>query len=489
MRIRGVMSLLRIFLFITLFTCTTFGIVFGQTDTSLFTLKGTFDFENPAEEIVTHRLLGDGRKLWMLGENTVQIWDVEKQKVISSRRHEIDELRRYTLDELSPDASKLFYTRRKRIEYGRFESAYVFDLGSLKQMQVFDPSPLISGAWSKNGKIFYTVSNGPKTDKKDDVKNLVVSFWDGETLAPLRTLTIQDLDWWYLSPDGAQFFTTSVPTKKWLGLIPNEMANKATMITVWNTKTGQVAKNLSVGDEDFGVLTWKLMPSPSGRYMAMVSKHKSKEEEHRILFWELNGSDAPKYSIKADPRLSDSNIRYSPDERFFAVDSGKNIQVYQSETGQKKGEILNTNLPDYWLPGDQLLFTTFAKKMRAFSVASGHLLYENPLIYESYSSSSTDVSGDTTSTETIVTDQTVVVPNPAGKVYLTYSNQYVKLYKADSGELIETVLQPPLTVVKLKRAIREKAYVKKAGWSEDGKMLWVINADETAMSLWDFKNN
>jgi hypothetical protein len=126
--------------------------------------------------------------------------------------------------------------------------------------------------------------------------------------------------------------------------------------------------------------------------------------------------------------------------------------------------------------------------MRAFSVASGNLLYENPLIYESYSSSSTDVSGDTTSTETIVTDQTVVVPNPAGKVYLTYSNQYVKLYKADTGELIETVVQPPLTVVKLKRAIREKTYVSKAGWSDDGKMLWVINADQTAMSLWDFKN-
>ncbi|HEV7646092.1 MAG TPA: WD40 repeat domain-containing protein [Pyrinomonadaceae bacterium] len=458
-----------------------------QTAGSLFTLKGSFDFENPAEKVITHRFLDNGTKLWMLGTSTIQLWDVANKKVTSSRRHEIEELEAYSLDELSPDNTKLFYTRRKRIDFGRFMSAYVFDLGSLKQIQVFEPSTLISGGWSKNGKIFYTVSDEPKTDKKDDVKNLLVSFRDGETLAPLRTISIQDLDWWYLSPDGEQFFTTSVPTKKWLGLIPNEMANKATTITVWNTKTGQVAKKLSVGDEDFGVLTWKLMPSPSGRYMAMVSKHKSKEEEHRILFWELNGSDAPKYSIKADPRLSDSNIRYSPDERFFAVDSGKNIQVYQSETGQKKGEILNTNLPDYWLPGDQLLFTTFAKKMRAFSVATGNMIYENPLIYESYSSSSTDVSEDTTSTETIVTDQTVVVPHPNGKVYMTYSNQYVKLYKADSGELIETVVQPPLTVVKLKRAIREKQYVSKAGWSEDGKTLWVINADETAMSLWDFK--
>ncbi len=482
------MKLPRFFLFAVLFAFTAFGAVFGQTDTSLFTLKGTFDFENPAEEIVTHRFLDDGRKLSLLGANTIQIWDVEKQEVISARRHEIEELRRYNVDELSPDMSKLFYTRRKRIEYGSFHSVYVFDLNTLKQVRVFDPRKFIRGEWSKDGRTFVSVSEGDKPDPKKSNKNFIVSFWDGDTLEPLKSLTIQDLNWWYLSPDGAQFFATSVPTKKWLGLIPNEMANKATTITVWDTKTGQVAKKLSIGDEDFGVLTWKLMPSPSGRYIAMVSKHKSKEEEHRILFWELNGSEAPKYSIKADPRLSDSNIRYSPDERFFAVDSGKNIQVYQSETGQKKGEILNTNLPDHWLPGDQLLFTTFAKKMRAFSVATGNMIYENPLIYESYSSSSTDVSGDTTSTETIVTDQTIVVPNPAGKVYLTYSNQYVKLYKADSGELIETILQPPLTVVKLKRAIREKTYVNKAGWSEDGKTLYIINNEKTSISLWDFKN-
>jgi WD40 repeat protein len=459
-----------------------------QTTESLFTLKGNFDFENPAEKVITHRFLDNGTKLWMLGTSTIQLWDVADKKVISSRPHGIEELAAYTLDELSPDNSKLFYTRRKYLDVGRFTSAYVFDLGALKQMQVFDPSTLISGAWSKSGKIFYTVSNEPKTGKKDEVKNLLVSFWDGETLAPLRTLTIQDLDWWYLSPDGEKFFTTSVPTKKWLGLIPNEMANKATTITVWNTKTGQVEKKLSVGDEDFGVLTWKLMPSPSGRYMAMVAKHKSKEEEHRILFWELNGSDAPKYSIKADPRLSDSNILYSPDERFFAVDSGKNIQVYQSETGQKKGEILNTNLPDYWLPGDQILFTTFARKMRAFSVATGNIIYEAPLIYDSYDSGQTDASGQTTGSETIVTDQTIVAPNPHGKVYLTYSNQYVKLYKADSGELIETVVQPPLSVARQNRAIRDKKYVSKAGWSEDGKTLWVINGDKTAMSLWDLKN-
>src|ERR1044072_3639407 len=267
-----------------------------QTAESLFTLKGNFDFENPAERIVTFRFLDDN-KLWLLGSRSVQVWNTANRSVISTEKHNGEDLTDYSLGELSPDGSKFFYRRRKRIEFGSFISAYVFDLKSLKQVKVFDAKALRAAYWSMNGKTFVSINEGVKSGKEGP-KNFTVSFWDGETLEARKTITVPDMDWWYLSPDGAQFYTASVPASKWLGLISNEMANKATAITVWDTEKGQVEKTLSIGDEDYAVHTWKLMPSPSGRYMAMIAKHKSDEEQHKILFWELNVSSAPKYSIK-----------------------------------------------------------------------------------------------------------------------------------------------------------------------------------------------
>lgn len=463
---------------------------FAQTDGSLFKLKGNFDFENPDEQVITYRFLDGGARLWMLGKNTIQIWDVPNRQVISSQRHGIYELDKDTFGGLSPDGSKLFYGRRKRFQFGSFLSAYVFDLKTLKKVRDFEAPPLVKGEWSKNGQTFITVAEAGKPDPKKNGKNFTVSFWDGESFQLRKTITIPDLDWWYLSPDGEQFFTTSVPTRKWLFAIPysNGMAN---VINIWNTRTGENAKNLSVGGEDFAVLTWKLMPSPSGRYMAMVSKHKSKDEEHRLLFWDLGNGDSPKYSVKANPQIADSNIRYSPDEQLFAIDSGKNIQIYQAGTGQKKGEVLNADLPDYWLPGNQILFTTFLGKMRAYNIATGSMIYENSLPYDSYENTTTDFGTDiygnyTTSSETVITDRTMVVPHPDGKVYLTFSNQYVRLYKVQTGELIETLVHPPFTVIKPKRTLREKRYVREAGWADNGKTLYVVNGEGTIISLWDF---
>jgi WD40 repeat protein len=222
-----------------------------------------------------------------------------------------------------------------------------------------------------------------------------------------------------------------------------------------------------------------------------VSKHKTKDEEHKLLFWELDGSDAPKYTIKANPKLTDSYIKYSPDEELFAVDAGKSVQVYQSKTGQKKGEVLSGYLPDYWLADNQILVNVSLAKLSAYNLSNGGKIYENPLIYDSYesvTSSSTDANGNTTdSTETIITDRTTVVPHPTGNVFLTHSNQFVRLYKQQNGELLETIVRPPFSLVKQKYAVREKRYVSDAGWSENGNIIFVVDHERTSISLWDFK--
>lgn len=489
---------------------------FAQADGSLVKLKGNFDFDNPAEQIIAHRFLDGGARLWLLGASTIQIWDVPNAKVISSQRHGINGLSRYTFGGLSLDGQKLLVLSETTYDQSLvpdpviasqpkipdhliptdkpdkfIRKAAVWDLNSVKRLLLIDKA-VYSGYWSKDGRVLVTADFAefpyPMFPKK---KEASFSFYDNGDLKLLSTINIKDLSWTHLSPDGALFYTASLTDKKsFLGVpYPNGMTR---VVSIWNTRTGQNEKDLSVGGEDYATLTWKLMPSPSGRYLAMVSKHKSKDAEHKILFWEMNGSGAPKYTIKASPRIRDSFIRFSPDEKLFALDAGKNIQIYEAGTGQKKAEVLDSSLPDHWLADNQILINTYLGRMRVYNVATGNMLYQNPLYYDSYeniTSTSTDANGNTTTTsETVITDQTVVVPHPDGKVYLTYSDQYVKLFKVQTGELIETIVHPPFTVIKQKRTIREKDYVKKAGCTDDGKMLYVINAEGTLMTLWDLND-
>jgi len=67
----------------------------------------------------------------------------------------------------------------------------------------------------------------------------------------------------------------------------------------------------------------------------------------------------------------------------------------------------------------------------------------------------------------------------------------VQVYQADTGELLEALVRPTLTLVKesIIKRIKNRKQVSKAGWSEDGKTLWVIDGDKTAISLWEFKNS
>jgi WD40 repeat protein len=467
----------------------------GQPVNSLIKEIGDFDFENPAEKIIQVRFLDGGAKLWLLGTNTIQVWDIRNKKVISSEKHNIDDLAdRLEMTQswdkspsLSPDGQKLFLTRFKAYKEKTWQPACIFDLKTLRYLKVFDES-VESGKWSKDGGTFVSIKKSVtvKADDSEKIEENEVSFWNGDTFAPLSTIKVNALGWNYLTPGGDHFFTTSVPMKKWLFGIPYR-TSMASLISVWDPRTGKLEKELSAGGEDFAVLTWKLMPSPSGRYMVMVSKHKSNDEEHRLLFWELDGSDSPKYAIKANPKIADSTISYSPDEKLFAIDAGKNIQIYQAGTGQKKIEIQDTTLPDYWVDNDQIIYSKGLTKMRAFKVATGNLIYENPLIYEAYDDTYTDSNGQSASYGTVVTDFTTVVPCPDGKAFLAHSNQFARLYNTQNGELLETLVRPPLSLIKQKYAIREKRYVADAGWSDNGKMIYVVNYEKSLVTLWDFK--
>lgn len=471
-----------------------------------------FDFNNPSERVFLHRFLDNGTKLWMLGTDTLQIWDIRNKSVISSERHEV-----YNLEEkylaISPDNSRVLLRsdpiKDKDISAALkagdrsvitgdmmvtgenndkvYRKAFVADLNSKKEVIAFNDL-VISGHWSKDGSTLVT-QNFDDNFYMDGKEDAVLNFYDSADMKLRSTISVKDLVWTYLSPDGSLLYTASNSDRSgWFGLTFNN--GMASVVNIWNTRTGKVEKSLSVGS-DYAALTWKMYPSPRGTYMAMVAKHKTKDAEHKVVVWKMDGSDKPAYTLEAAPRIRDSQISYSPDEEYFALDAGKNVQIYHAATGKFKIELKDIELPKYWMEDNSIVMDPYTRRMGVIDTVSGNKLYDLPLHYrteERTTGSTTDANGNTTDTTTsVVVDYTRFARHPEGKAYVAYSNLYVKVIDARTGEHLAVVVHPPFIFTKSRSWDSARDLVSNAGWSDDGKMLWVIESSRRGITLWDFE--
>ena len=482
---------------------------FSQFATGNFQFKGKFDFDNPSEQIIAYDLFDNNEKLRLIGANTVQIWDVKNNKVLESRKHGIENLSAAHFGDISPDKTKLLVlgfemSGEKKGSPDTIVPAKVYDIETGKLLAVLDKAGKFvkSAIWSKDGKTLVTADNSlfmPTIyGHKDETE---VSFYDGENLEFRSSVNIKDITWFYLSENGENLYTTSVPEKKGLFWIPfvNGMAN---VINIWNTNTAKNDKNLSVGDENFHTFTFKMMPSPDGKYFALVSKNKETDTEHRVLVWKIGGGEMPAYTIKANPKISESTIKYSPDGKYFALDSGKNTQIYEVETGKLTNELVGYNLPSLWLNDNQIVLYYSANLLKGVQVSNGETVFEKRLLFitqttESYKGTK-DVFGnqETESTSTTL-DSTAVKPSPNGKYFFTYSNAALEVFNAGSGQKLQNVIESPPIVQKktkvlgitiIKSTIYPKRTIESAEWSQDSRMIVVTDVKEGFVSIWEMKN-
>ncbi|CAN5288015.1 hypothetical protein BH10ACI1_BH10ACI1_10800 [soil metagenome] len=482
---------------------------FSQFSAANFQFKGKFDFENPSEQIIAYDLFDNNAKLRLIGKNTVQIWDVKNNKVLESRKHGIEDLSAEHFGGISPDRTKLLvlgFEKKNDIKDAPkiIVPAKVYEIETGKLLAVLEKAGKFvkSAVWSKDGSILVTADNNLLTPSgmalhKDETQ---IGFWDGESLKLRSSVNIKDITWYYLSDNGENFFTTSVPEKKVL-FIPfvNGMANA---INIWDTRTAKNDKNLSVGDENFHTYTYKMMPSPDGKYFALVSKNKETDTEHRVMVWKVGGGEMPEYTIQANPKIRESTIKYSPDGKYFALDSGKNTQIYEVETGKLVNELIGYNLPSLWVNDNQTVLYYSSGLLKGVQVSNGATVFEQPLIYITETtetlSGTKNVFGnyDKESTTTTI-DSTAVKPSPDGKHFLTYSNAALDVFNAASGQKLQNIVESPPTIEKKKKVLgitifKIKIYppttIKSAEWSEDSRIIIISNAGENSLSIWEIKN-
>lgn len=453
--------------------------------------KGEVAVGDQQEHVLLDKFLDRENRLLLVGRKTVWVLDVASAKLLESRRLEIPEFREDKPRVISPDG-------RRMLVFGNYDStnkkekiypASIWDLQTGKQVVVLDKTakPVRAAFWSKNGKTLMTSSDRFAAYGLD-ATSVEVSFWDGETFAYKSSLPSGKISWSHLSEDGEKcFYSVGVSRNFWI--LDKYVARTGAPINVWDIDGGRIEQTISASDATVERKIREVNVSPGDNYLALVVQpQKAKETERRLSVWEIDKSDSPRYAIRPKyelrptPKISEDGVDYSPDNRYFTLDAGKTLQIYETATGEKRFELTHDDQTSYWLSDNRILLFDYGKSLEAFEVATGRQLYQQKLIYV-WSSYTND---DGTQVNEPV-DTTEIVVHPNSNLFLTYSSQYVKVFDSRTGELLQTLVSPPMNYSKKKPKLSDKRLVSKADWSRDGKTLYIISADGRSVALWAFE--
>jgi hypothetical protein len=316
--------------------------------------------------------------------------------------------------------------------------------------------------------------------------SIEVSFWDGETFAFKNSLPEEKINWWYLTNDGTKCFYSIGPIKRLLLGMVKYLDDNGGPLKVWDINSGRLDETFDASEAGVRRNIRAIGVSPDEAFITFVARPpKTKESARRQVVLGIAKRNhasyelQPRYEIKPDPHIWEWGVAFSPDGQYFALLAKKNLQIYETSTGEKKYELAGAKrVPTYWLADNKVLLFDDTTSMEAIDITSGKSLYKQPLIFESSS-------GDDFY---YVYDSTVIKPHPRRNLLLTVSNQYVKIIDSITGELLQTVVAPPMDYTKKKPRLSNKPLVLKGDWSADGRSLFTISHDRKSISLWRFEN-
>ena len=420
------------------------------------------------DSLITFKLIEDGRQLFVLSERTIQIFDARNRQILASfdnKIPKIDSLVRFHA--ISPDGQKavsLDLEDQRLTKFRKFLSkkgklpAIVWDLKTAAQIAVLEGE-----AKSIRRAIWSEDGKTLLTTSgavAGDTKETEICFWTGENYAARKCALFDGrLGWHQLSRDGKRFFAA----------VTNEFYGRS-RVMVWNTDNLALLHEFEAPDGVWGYDSTHL--SPNERFFA-VQTAKSVE------VWEL-GNFSKKFQIDL-PRKSSwiAFGSFSPDEKSVAVKNGKNgTEIYETATGALKSSIpQNESVPYLWADNGKVLLNSVCGEATAYSVESGNLLYKLKLVCKT----STDLVSSS------IDDADRVILHPATKYFLTKSETAVRIWNAASGELLQTLVNPAQAAEKRRNPrTDDKIKGKTCFWSADGKYLYVEDSDEKSVLQYEF---
>ena len=296
----------------------------------LLKFKAEIGFAQSEDQIVAHQFLDGGKKLLLVGQKNIQLWDVENAKLIRSAAHQIPQFapKGFLSDYVLLGLPQLFAWKPYLIAPGgewiitveavgdkKLKSAVVRDLQSAKQIAALD-LPNVSTdyvAFDERKNEILTVG---QTDKKAAFAN-----WNPQTFELKRTISIDDYKWHRLIKNEEKMLVGSGDTKISLN------AKQGAHLTLRDVKTGAVEKEFTAAN---------LIPDTAFQDTTLSADEKflMSKRNDRIFVWAVDGDGtAPRFEISAANPKEDFRFVGVAAGRFIVVAVNKKLRVYDFAGG------------------------------------------------------------------------------------------------------------------------------------------------------------
>jgi WD40 repeat protein len=354
------------------------GTVFGGTDGDVLEYKSKIGFTNGEDKIAAYDFLENGKKIVIIGERNLQLWDVENARLINSVPHQIPQfaprgfISTYLLLGLPKfldwrpfiiDADGKWMITAEKVGNNPRRSAVVRDLQTLKQIAVMD-LPNVSTeyvAYDENRNQLLTFGI---TDK-----NAAFASWDEDEFTVRKLISINEYKWHQTIRDDQKMLVGSGDTKVlWSGL----NIKQGDHLTLRDIKSGAIEKEYTA--QNLKPETAFQETTVSADEELLISKR-----NERIFVWEIDGGGQPKFEISNPNPKGEFSFKEIVDRRFIVVKIDGRLRVYDIEgDGTPKFELSPENpkqdLSFSDIINERFVFIRADNKLRVYDTLSGNKL-------------------------------------------------------------------------------------------------------------------
>jgi WD40 repeat protein len=461
--------LLRTFLFCLFFSLVSFA---QDSNGQLIRLKYRLDVGNSNDTVRYASFSPDGKRVLLVNDNSTQVWSAETGKLILTFPEKIS-LENGFRFAWQPNGTKILqfdsYTGKK-------EAAYLWDTENGKLVAVLNEKQEVEQVeWNKSGDRILSVGTLSTFPPNAEV-TFSVRDENGQII---RTEHLNSYSLWLVrfSNNGRDIITS-------------EKYNRRKPVRISDAESGATIKSfdqeLRKSSFNYAVFSAE---SPNGKFICGQIL-----ESKGVVCWTTAGSESPLYYFLDNKQTGDiSFLSFSPDSKSFTISKPKKkvIEIIDAETGKVKTTLENPNkarlqlyanwnpsqqflampIGDSWSPsGKYFVASNFEKEANIWETQTGSLIAKLPLIYDDEHDWFVG---------TLVTNYETFSFHLSEKVLLSVSNKVVRLWKPETGELLQEIRETDKD--KSPRLFQSSI----ARWSPDGNLLMTAANENKSILLWE----
>lgn len=355
-----------------------FNFASAQTGGEVLEFKAKIGFTGGEDKIVDYKFFENDRRLLIIGEKNLQIWDAENFKLLNAVPHQIPQFapRGFVSTYLLLGVPRLLDWRPFIVDEGGkwmitvektganpLRSAVVRDLQTLKQIAQMDlpdvSTDYVSFDERKNEILSFGIAD----------KNAAFARWDKDKFTAKEVVSIRDYKWHQKIRDGEKMIVGSGDSKVLWSLLNIKQGDT---LTLRDVKTGAIEREYTAKN---------LKPETAFQKTTVSSDEKLliSERNDRIFVWEIDGDGQPKFEISQPNPKGSFSFKEIIDRKFIVVKIDEQLRIYDIEgNGAPKLDVAPQNpkedLDFRQIIGDRFVVVEADNKLRVYDTQGGKTL-------------------------------------------------------------------------------------------------------------------